>query len=414
MNVRILGVVTAAIFAFGTESYELCLADSVTLPTGVVIEGTIESEDGEPEIRIRTPEGVLLSFERTQIDKIERLRPDQREYLSIRETTPDTVEGHLELAQWCAEHYLTDERRAELRRVLQLDPDNARARALLGYVKTEDGWKTRDEIMRAQGYVRYKGRWMLPQEVQILEEREAQDEKRKEWTKKIQLWLTWLGTERSRVAEESLQSIRDPVAVPPLLNALKNSQDDHVRLMLVDVLGQIPSAESLRALAFVAIEDPLEEARLRAIEILKKQPSDEIVAFFTSQLRGNELTRVHRAAVALRELGDPSAIPALIDALVMTIKVRVPQSGAGTSASFATDGSNRLPGLSFGGNTPKYVKQEVMNRPILEALVDLSGGVNFGFDEARWRAWYAQQRRAQAQSALQNRRAEATAEPATP
>ncbi|RMF90949.1 MAG: HEAT repeat domain-containing protein, partial [Planctomycetota bacterium] len=343
-----------------------------------MIEGTIESEEGDSSIRIRTPEGALLSFERSQIDKIERLRPIQREYLLKRETTPDTVEGHLELAQWCAEHYLAEERKSELRRVIQLDPDNARARALLGYVKTEDGWKTRDEIMQAQGYVRYKGRWMLPQEVQILKEREAENEKRKEWTQKIQLWLAWLGTERSRVAEESLQSIRDPVAVPPLLNALKNAKDDHLRLMLVDVLGQIPSPESLRALAFVAIEDPLEEARLRAIEILKQRPSDEIVAFFAGQLKSNDLTRVHRAAAALRELGDPSAIPSLIDALVMTVKVPVPQSGAGTSASFATDGSNRLPGLSFGGNSPKYVKQEVMNRPVLEALVELCGGVNFG------------------------------------
>ena len=49
-------------------------------------------------------------------------------YRRQRETTSDTIEGQLALAQWCAKRRLTDQRRAHLTAVLQIDPNHAKAR----------------------------------------------------------------------------------------------------------------------------------------------------------------------------------------------------------------------------------------------------------------------------------------------
>ena len=53
-------------------------------------------------------------------------------YQRKREKTPDTIEGHMALAGWCAKRRMMDQRRAHLTRVLQIDPDHTAARGQLG------------------------------------------------------------------------------------------------------------------------------------------------------------------------------------------------------------------------------------------------------------------------------------------
>ncbi|HEY4761631.1 MAG TPA: tetratricopeptide repeat protein, partial [Thermoguttaceae bacterium] len=54
-------------------------------------------------------------------------------YRANRAKYPDTVDAHLELANWCLKKNLTEQARAHLTKVLDFNPDHPQARHLLGY-----------------------------------------------------------------------------------------------------------------------------------------------------------------------------------------------------------------------------------------------------------------------------------------
>jgi HEAT repeat protein len=107
-------------------------------------------------------------------------------------------------------------------------------------------------------------------------------------------------------------------------------------------------------------------------------------------LKDNDNVRVNRAAIALGKLQDRSAISPLIDALRTThaqVLAR-PRGGEATAATFTSDGT-----YFKQGDGPKLLVTHVQNQPVLDALTRLTG-VNFGFDQAAWRYWLAQERKA--------------------
>ena len=99
---------------------------------------------------------------------------------------------------------------------------------------------------------------------------------------------------------------------------------------------------------------------------------------------------VNQAAWALGRLGDPSAIPALIDAVVTKhrFKVQTGSGPGGISGGFSPQGGG---GMQAGGGV-KIIEQEFQNRQVLSALTALvPNGVNFAYDKLAWKNWYAQQ-----------------------
>ncbi|NMC22037.1 MAG: HEAT repeat domain-containing protein [Thermogutta sp.] len=367
--------------------------DIVVLKSGgrIVGEPVSDPQAGPDTVTLKPLPGVIVAVPQSEIEEHIRQRPAELEYEKIRTQYPDTVEGQWELAEWCREHNLRPQRETHLRRILELDPDNIRVRAILGYTKVNGEWKTREEVMREQGYVLYKGRWMLPQEVQILEERELREASERDWTQRIRRLVTRLDVEPG--AAEQLQNIREPAAVKPLLKVLSEERRDPVRLLLVQILARIDSPEAKRALAVLAVEDPVEEIRLACLKSLAESKFPESVPYFIGRLRDNNNVIVNRAAAALKAMGDKTAIPALIDALVTTHRVVLPplQSGSlGTTFSRSSDGRSAT-GLSAGGNQPRVIRRQVPNREVLEALVELSGQ-NFGYEPDVWKRWYAQER----------------------
>lgn len=386
----------------------IALADIVVLEGGGRIVGQVldPSPDQKDEnITVQTEDEAVISVPRSEVKEIIRLSEVQAEYQQLRLQTPDTVEGHWKMAEWCRDHNLSKEREVHLKRIIELDPEHQRARALLGYQKIGDQWKTRDEIMKSMGYVLYKGRWMLPQQIQLEQEREQQTATQREWSLRIQRLLGGLETDPI-TAEREIKAIRDPAAVKPLVLAMKNERRDAVRLLLTGVLGQIGTPEAARALAILAIEDPVEEVRLHALEALSPLKSGEIVNYFVGRLRDKNNVIVNRAGDALKRMGDPSAIPALIDALVTRHKIFIPGSRppTGMAAGFSSSSTGKS-GMSFGagsgGDTSKVVERPITNPAVLEALVELSGGQNFGYDVRLWRQWYAHQKQDEAVRVMQ-------------
>ena len=104
-------------------------------------------------------------------------------------------------------------------------------------------------------------------------------------------------------------------------------------------------------------------------------------------------------------MGDESAVPALIDALVTThhYKVRVPDHGS--TYSFRSDGSYptatdqtgltpEMRAMIASGQAQVQVAQPVPTRTKQEVLTALQKltGQSFGYDERSWRLWLAAQK----------------------
>lgn len=122
-------LVAASTFAF---------ADRVRLKDGRTLEGKVV--DLGDRVRIEFGRGSV-TFSKEEIASIERVKSAAETYREkAAALAEDDVEGHFQLAQWSREQGLEEEARAELLRVIAIDPEHAQARALLGHVKVAGEW----------------------------------------------------------------------------------------------------------------------------------------------------------------------------------------------------------------------------------------------------------------------------------
>ena len=89
---------------------------------------------------------------------------------------------------------------AEPRPMLEEDPSPSR-------------WVHRTQRMESRGYVRHGSRWRMPQDVQLIEEREDFERRQKEWLQKLRHWRGMLATPQARQAYEKILAVNDPMAV---------------------------------------------------------------------------------------------------------------------------------------------------------------------------------------------------------
>lgn len=395
------------VFAPGIASVR---ADLILKRDGGRVEGEIVADERD-RIVVKTRFGTV-TLPRDEIDEIRRT-PDLTEAYSRREAeTPNTAEAQFELALWCIEQNLTKESQRHLERVIELDPEHAEARKRLGYEKVGDRWLTEGDARSAEGLVKYRGRWMTPQERAQREAKRVGAARRQELGQQIRSAQRGLRLEgnadRREEAREDLLSIDDPAAVPLLIDILGERGSEEERALLVEVLARIDGEESTQALVSVALRDDVEANRSLAIDALIPRKSAELVSDLIGELRDKENDRVRRSAVILGALGDSSAVPPLVDALITTHR-RVEEPSmrdvenalAGPSIRTAEtvilpDGTiirrSPLSGMTldqaFATSTPqrRVIVEELQNDEVLVALQELTGE-NFGFSKDRWRAW---------------------------
>jgi hypothetical protein len=344
---------------------------------------------------IQVPQGGQVTLDREQVVEVRRESAAQVEYEKIRPQHPDTVDGQWTLAEWCRTNGLTEARQVHLNRILELDPEYLPARRALGYSRVDGRWTTQEQLMTARGYVRYKGEWRLPQEVELLESRRKQELAEKEWFGQIKRWRDWLKGDRWEKALEQIGEIADPDAVPALKHQLSDEPDPRVRKLWLECLGRIHTPAALDLLVTVSLEDPDLEVRLSAIDELEvhgKHPA--IAERYIKALRADSNAMINRAGVGLAAVGDATAIGPLIESLVTTHKYKLPRQGNpnAISSTFRTDGGGGG-GLSVGSKPPTVIVKTLANENVRDALVKISGA-NFGFDVDRWRTWHAAQKKA--------------------
>ena len=220
------------------------------------------------------------------------------------------------------------------------------------------------------GYRLYEGKYRSEQEIQSLQGKKKQQAEERKWMQNLDRWLGWLQTNRAGMGEENIRGIQDPMAVRALCYWMKNNSDVSVRLMLTASLAKISTPAARSGLAYSAVFDEVEEVRLSCLDFLKKTRDPEVVDYFCGRLRGRDAKDngiINRAAFALGEMGDPSAIGPLIHVLWTTHRVvlcRLPT--ANTRRLFRPAGLRADPGSSRAEtnrrsrtprfSTPRYTK----------------------------------------------------------
>jgi len=365
---------------------------------------------------VKMASGGRIALDKSHVRELIRQRPERVEYGRIAPTFGDSVDEQWQLAEWCRERRLTDERDAHLRRIIELDPDHVKARYGLGYTQAGNEWLLRAEWQKKQGYVLYRGRWRTPQEVEVLEARNNRDRAEREWISKLKRFRSLI--EKGQVAEARSQilDIRDKNAVRALKEGLKDEPLQPIKLLYVEALGQIESTEAVVALVNTSLNDPDKEIFHECLDqVVRRKPVGAVDAYIKGLKDANNV-RVNRSAEALGELGDQESIGPMIDSLITTHQVvygKPSRGGTPVTTSFASPGNSgkdcrqpgtATPGNSFGsvgmssGNQTQVVSVPVKNQEVLYALVKLAGGTSYGFDQKRWKNWHALEKRKETQS----------------
>src|SRR4051812_6300833 len=147
-------------------------ADVIDLAGGGRLEGkVIQSGDSDKTtFVIELAGGGRLTIARSQVARIDTTTDAEAEYQKLARSSPDTIESHEKLAEWCRQHKLQREYQQHLERILELDPNHAGARTALGFRQQDGQWMNRDNVMAARGLVMYEGKYVTPQQVEILEQ----------------------------------------------------------------------------------------------------------------------------------------------------------------------------------------------------------------------------------------------------
>jgi HEAT repeat protein len=221
--------------------------------------------------------------------------------------------------------------------------------------------------MRERGYVLYRGRWRLSQEVELMEAERRRELAERQWYRQLLRWRRDGMPEHADAAASAILEIRDPLAVPGLVSLLHREELRSAKLLWIRALSNIGSPEALQVLVDVVLQERDREVIHACLELLQEHRSPLVRQRLQETLTDEHNELVNRAGLALGHLGETSAIDSLIDALVT---------------------HHRLPlGVSGDKQTPQFVVVPVKNLGVLSALTDLAATAGYGFDERAWKQW---------------------------
>lgn len=392
-------------------------ADLVKLMNGGELRGkVITQKDGRNQIRLETVTGATVIVDRDQTQFVTMRSAVVEEYETKARRIEDEWERHWELSEWCRQHALPKQREVHLRRVTELSPDHEKAQLALGRVWNKGAWVDRDELMTAQGYVKYKNKYITPQELEIIEKTADELQRERGWFQKIRAWHGWLtgmNADRHRKALDEFQTLDDPNAATAIIKFLSDDPHIEVRRICVSVLIKISGHKAATGLIKIALFDMAPEVRELAREGIGREYYDQAQNSFIQALRSEYNVVVCRAAMALGEIGDKKAVGPLIDALITAHLYQVTSDiPSQPTYSFTTDGGFGPNGTAIpahvlaavrtgqmnppiiapsGDQLPKKtvtVRVEHQNSEVLDALEKLTQQ-NFGYDKRTWGLWWA-------------------------
>ena len=311
-------------------SLALCaLADEVYLKTGRKFEGVAEVKGDQLILRL---ERGSLTFNMSDVERIETKTPPWEVYeAKAKALKPEDVAGHLALAKWCRENALRARMAQEYEAVLKADPANAEAHGALGHEQVDGKWMSREEALKAKGFVQIEGGiWLGPQEYEAYRRKKETEEQTKKLIEAERAQFELLGDKDADKAAAARKRYLDlgGKAVENLLWGASESKNAAARLeayKLVDKIGQSAKLEP-RQSQVLALRAALEDDANCRTEIcrgIKARKDDEALGTLVYLSAGDYAYR-RRAAYALRLINDPRAYRALIGCIAATPKNTLP------------------------------------------------------------------------------------------
>jgi hypothetical protein len=177
-------------------------ADDVHLEGDRVIEGKAVRHDDKVTIELESGSITLSAGEVRSIEPREsNVQRYDRLYAGLK---PGDIEERVALADFCRDHAMHQREQHMLEEVLERAPNHTAARTRLGYVKSTDGWITREQDYRARGLVRFEGAWMTPEARDAAQRAQAAaDTARRQRALAVELEDAKLALEKQRLALEA-------------------------------------------------------------------------------------------------------------------------------------------------------------------------------------------------------------------
>lgn len=398
--------------------FSIADGDEIKLRRGGSFEATVvkSPEDNNGNYEFRLSNGAVIQVAKREVDSIVSPQSTEANYQAeLSNHDLSTVEGHLEMVEWCQKQNLRIQKVKHLRRVVEIDPDNEQARRLLGYTRhiVTGKWVLRDEYYQSIGYVRDGTTMRLPQAQKVEQEEKNHKAAVIEWKGKIPRLITLLRNQRKFAeAKEELESIDDVKAIPVLVDTYEKLSrkkqisdfDRQVKSMLMGILAKFDILSAKLFLVNVALNEPDDVMQEDAKQILQKKHAKWTAEYLISRLNRIPPTStglipdreaiairnfIGRAATILQELNtdtDEAILPLinLISINRVLLPLAQPKKGGLGGASFDSNGGV---GMSQGSKKPEPRPVTIRIEPARVALIKMTEQ-RFDYDKKSWLNWY--------------------------
>ncbi|MEE2705441.1 MAG: polymorphic toxin-type HINT domain-containing protein [Planctomycetota bacterium] len=190
-------------------------------------------------------------------------------YRVKRSEEKDTAHGNLKTANWCHDNRLFQQERAHLTRILEHETDHAEARRRLGFVRVDNEWLTRRELIdeRTRGeQLRTSLALWRPRLEKLRDNVLSRSKKQREY------------------AKAQLKDIADPTAVPAV-EVVLSTYSEPMAMLAIDILDGLSGSEASTSLARHAIFSEFGKVREAAAKQLQDRELDDFVPAMLAALR---------------------------------------------------------------------------------------------------------------------------------
>ncbi len=386
------------------------LADTVTLRSGAVVEGTVA--DHGDTLRVVTDEGTI-SVRWREVDHVLRdgtlvdVFADRKADLAA-----DDVRGLYELALWAGQMGLREEAGRCVDSVLEKDPEHVAARSLRKEQKVGDAWLSGSKLLEAKGFVAHEGRWVLREEAEVLARRAAAPKRMNDDEIRVSdlIQKAALGGERAaKFAREALAGMTADALARPALRALRRGTPEE-RVLAAELLSRWGDVDAVRPLIYAATMDRQRPVRRAAVSALKEIDHEDTVRPFARALWSQTPMIATHAAEALGAIGGGQSVEYLVRRVssgggpggrnhifvgrqisyISDFDVEIAQAAQIGDPIVGTIREGVILDTRVIGVREEYTTVE--RRAFYQALSDASGQ-DFGEDATAWGKWWADEGR---------------------